>query len=41
MRAFVSAGPDVRKPSVSMSTIQLGDFDGMLKKYLDKPGKKI
>ena len=29
---------DVRKMSMTMNTIQLGDFDGMLKKYLDKPG---
>jgi len=41
MRGLLTAGKDVRKPSVSMSTIQLGDFDGMLKKYLDKPGMSL
>ncbi len=29
---------ELRKASISMNTIQLDDFDGMLKKYLDKPG---
>jgi hypothetical protein len=30
---------DMKKMSTTMNTIQLEDFDGMLKKYLDKPGQ--